>query len=136
MSPLAQPPRRRSRPRSSIPAPPSEGEATLRLHLRAQLPRQLRPVEQHAFSAELGRAHRIDFAWPDRMLAVEVDGAVHRIRERFRSDLERHNLLQVLGWRVLRFSPADVRSGKAVDTIAAVLAADRDAALAAIQRKE
>jgi hypothetical protein len=69
------------------------------------------------------------------MLAVEIDGAVHRIKGRFKADLERHNVAQMLGWRVLRFSTADVKSAKAVDAVRAVLAGDEQAALAAIQRR-
>jgi very-short-patch-repair endonuclease len=114
---------------------PSAGEAEFDLHCRAVLPRQLLPVRQHPLL--YGRGWRLDFAWPDRMLAVEIDGAVHRIKGRFRSDIERHNVLALLGWRVLRFSPSDVSSGKAIDVLRAVLVdADGSAALVAAQRKD
>lgn len=116
-----------------LPAPESPGEEELALHIRAYGLEP--PRRQYLFAEHLGRAFAMDFAWPDRMLTVEIDGAVHRIKGRFRADLERHNLAQVLGWRVLRFSPADVKSAKAVDTVRAVLAGDEQAALAAIQRK-
>jgi very-short-patch-repair endonuclease len=67
------------------------------------------------------------------MLAVEIDGAVHRIKGRFKADLERHNLAQLLGWLVLRFSPADVKSGRALGVLEALFAGDEFAALAAVQ---
>lgn len=92
-------------------------------------------VRQYPFAEHLGRRHAFDFAFPDRLLAVEIDGAVHRIKGRFAADVERHNLAQVLGWRVLRFRPADVLTGKAIDAVRAVLAGDHPAALAAIQRR-
>jgi very-short-patch-repair endonuclease len=112
----------------------SVGEETLALHLRALgAPPHVR---QHRFGAEIDRDWRFDFCWPARRLAVEVDGAVHRIKGRFRADLERHNVAQMLGWTVLRFSPRDVASGKAVDVILAALTGDQAAALVAIQRKE
>jgi len=70
------------------------------------------------------------------MLAIEIDGSVHRIKGRFKADLERHNLAQLLGWRVLRFSPADVKSGKAIGVLEALFAGAESAALAAAQRRQ
>jgi very-short-patch-repair endonuclease len=116
----------------------SEGEAALALHIRAlKLPK---PERQYRFTEALARdkkarKHAFDFCWPDRMLAVEVDGGVHRIKERFRADIERHNLAQILGWRVLRFSPADIKAGKAIDALERLFAGDADGALTATQRR-
>jgi very-short-patch-repair endonuclease len=52
---------------------------------------------------------RFDFAWPDRMVAVEVDGGQYiskRPGGRHNTDQDRHklNVAAMLGWRVLRFS--------------------------------
>lgn len=125
------PPRSSSKPRKAGRVP-SPGEEALALHLRAY---GVAAVRQHLFAEHLGRGFAFDFAWPELRLAVEVDGAVHRIKGRFAADVERHNLAQLLGWRVLRFRPADVLSGKAIDAVRAVLAGDDSAALAAIQRR-
>lgn len=109
----------------------SPGEEELSLHLRAlKLPE---PVREFPFCPD--RRHRFDFCWPDRKLAVEVDGGVHRIKGRFLADVERHNLAQLLGWTVLRFTPGDVSAGKAVDAIEAVLGGDAGRALEIVQRK-
>ena len=110
----------------------SPGEEMLALHLRSY---GIPVVRQQAFAEHLGRAFRFDFSFPEHRLAVEVDGAVHRIKARFRADLERHNLAQVLGWRVLRFSTADIASAKAIDAVRAVLAGDQEGVLAALQRR-
>lgn len=110
----------------------SAGEESFALHCRAIFPRSLQPVRQHPVLA--GRKWALDFAWPDRMLAVEVDGAVHRIKGRFAADLERSVVLTLLGWRVLRFSPAQVESAQAIDVVERVLAGDLNAALEAAQR--
>jgi very-short-patch-repair endonuclease len=109
----------------------SEGEERLALHLRAALLPP--PGRQFRFAVALGRKYAFDFCWQDRMLAVEIDGSVHRIKGRFRGDLERHNLAQLLGWRVLRFSPDDVKSGRALGVLEALFAGDESAALAAVQ---
>lgn len=56
-----------------------------------------------------GKPAFLDFAYPDRMLGVELDGdASHFGARRSRSDQTRENDLQVLGWRVLRFDWDDV----------------------------
>lgn len=60
------------------------------------------------------RRFRLDFAFPQWTLAVEVDGAVHRIKERFNADRERGQVAMLHGWRVLHVSPKEVRSGHAI----------------------
>jgi very-short-patch-repair endonuclease len=78
-----------------------------------------RPVRQHPVG---GTPYRLDYAWPDRLLAVEVDGyGPHSSREAFQSDRARQNALVLAGWTVLRFTWADVR--------------DRPAAVAAVLRR-
>jgi very-short-patch-repair endonuclease len=53
----------------------------------------------------------VDFVWRDRRLIVEVDGyAYHRSPERFEADRERDVDLTVAGWRVLRFTWAQIQT--------------------------
>lgn len=55
------------------------------------------------------RTYRIDFAYPDLNVAVEVDGYEKRAtREAFQHDTERQTALAVLGWKVLRFTWLDL----------------------------
>lgn len=77
-------------------------------------------VGQYEFHPE--RNWRIDLAWPAQKLAVEVDGAVHRIKGRFDSDLEKHQALFLDHWRLLRVSNKQVRDGEAVKLVARALA--------------
>lgn len=72
----------------------------------------LSPVPEYRFYE--GRKWRLDLAYPDRRLAIEVDGAVHRIKGQFYRDLEKHQALFFEGWRLLRVSTAQVRSGAAL----------------------
>ena len=61
-----------------------------------------------SFQHPVGR-YRIDFAYPELLIAIEVDGyGPHSSRAAFQSDRERQNLLVALGWTVLRFTWADV----------------------------
>lgn len=64
------------------------------------------PVAQHEVSVA-GSLYRIDFAYPDVMLGIEVDGFdVHRVRTAFDHDRRRGNALQNRGWRLLHFTSA------------------------------
>jgi len=67
------------------------------------------PIEEYNFDAMIGRRHRFDFAWPDRRVAVEVDGNAWHTRGGGRhgtdADREKMNLAVSMGWRVFRFSP-------------------------------
>jgi len=66
-------------------------------------------VEEFPFSAIVGRKHRFDFAFTDKMVAVEIDGNAWNVKGGGKhmqdSDLEKLNLAVTLGWRVFRFSP-------------------------------
>jgi very-short-patch-repair endonuclease len=54
-----------------------------------------------------GRERRIDFCYPDRMIALEAQGyEMHGRRERFDADALRGNELLLAGFRVLQFTSA------------------------------
>lgn len=62
------------------------------------------PAQQHRVRLG-GRSVRIDLAYPDRKLAIELDGwEFHRTRTAFDDDRARANLLAMQGWTVLRFT--------------------------------
>jgi very-short-patch-repair endonuclease len=70
---------------------------------RARLPQPVRHVPVATY--------RIDLAYPEAMLAIELDGREYHVtRERWNHDLRRQNELELAGWRVLRFTWADVTS--------------------------
>jgi very-short-patch-repair endonuclease len=82
------------------------------------------PVTEHRFHPI--RRWRFDLAWPDRMLAVEVDGGVfsggrHVRGKGFEEDLMKLNEAALLGWKVLRFSSGQVRRGVAIQVLRRVL---------------
>jgi len=68
------------------------------------------------------RRWRIDYAWPEYMLAVEIEGAIwtqgrHTRGSGFLKDLEKYNTLTLLGWRLLRFSGEWVKHGSAIEAV-------------------
>jgi len=89
-----------------------------KLLLRSRLPR---PVQQHR--VRIGRRTiRIDFAYPERKIAIEYDGwKPHQTRLAFDDDRARDNELEIRGWIVLRF-PSRWTRGEIVATVRAALA--------------
>jgi very-short-patch-repair endonuclease len=105
------------------PGVQSEGEATLAAQLR--MLKAPPPVAEYRF--EQARQWRFDFAWPEFMVAVEVEGG-HWIRGagshgggRFESDCAKYNEAAILGWLVLRFTTDMVMDGRAVQAITRAL---------------
>lgn len=67
------------------------------------------------------RRWRFDFAWPDLLLAVELEGGTwasgrHTRGPGFEKDCEKMNEAAILGWHVLRFTTNMVDDGRAVNT--------------------
>ena len=67
---------------------------------------------------------RVDAAWPDQRVIVELDGwAYHHDRAAFQADRARDARLLRVGWRVVRFTHADViqRPAYLADTLRELL---------------
>lgn len=65
------------------------------------------PMPQPQFEIRRGGRFvgRVDFAWPDERLLVEVDGhEYHATREQRAADSQRQNILTEMGFRVVRFT--------------------------------
>ncbi len=104
----------------------TERRAAYRVDYELELARQVHlaglpePVRQHRFHPV--RKWRFDLAFPAHLLAVEVDGGVwingrHTTGAGYSKDCEKLNEAVLLGWRVLRFTPAMVSDGSAVQYI-------------------
>jgi len=82
------------------------------------------PIREHRFHKF--RLWRFDFAWPEVLLAVEVEGGIysggrHTRGAGFERDLEKYNAATLAGWRVLRLSGGMIRSGYALRAITVAL---------------
>jgi len=80
------------------------------------------PVPQKEFLFHRRRKWRFDLAWPELLIAVEIEGGVwtngrHVRGEGYENDCEKYNEAQMLGWMVLRFTPGMVKRGKAYTLI-------------------
>lgn len=94
---------------------PRADKAPLLLHaLRALAPDLQRPVPEYRFAKP--RLWRFDWAWPDRMVAAEVDGGRWKPgggRHGSDADYEKLNAARVAGWLVLRFTVSMLTDGPA-----------------------
>jgi hypothetical protein len=117
----------------------SKLEDTLLLQMRAVgLPE---PVRELRFAAEyVGKGKglrerlaaaglkdwRFDFAWPDLMFAVEVEGGTwvsgrHNRGAGFEADAIKYGEAMRLGWAVYRCTTGIIKSGQAVELIEALI---------------
>lgn len=84
------------------------------------------PVPEYRFHPT--RKWRIDFAWPDQKVALEIEGGVfmkgggrHSRGAGFRKDIEKYNAAAALGWRIVRALPEQMKSGEALTAVEAAL---------------
>jgi len=82
------------------------------------------PMEEHRFAPP--RRWRFDYAWPDKKVALEVEGAVwtqgrHTRGSGFLKDMEKYNCAVLLGWRVIRCTPQTLRSVETRQMLAQLL---------------
>ncbi|MDQ8954571.1 DUF559 domain-containing protein [Acinetobacter rudis] len=108
---------RRKRPAVKTQKVVSEGEATLAQHLK---------VHGISFETEFkfhqDRKWRADFYLTGTKLLIEVEGGIwsngrHTRGRGYQADIEKYNAAAMLGYTVLRFSTADVKSGRAIEQI-------------------
>ena len=96
----------------------SEAEETLAWQMRvAGLPE---PAREYRFAPP--RRWRMDFSWPDALVAVEVEGGRwvggrHNSPSGFVRDMEKYNAAALLGWAVVRVTPEMVTSGEALNLV-------------------
>ena len=84
----------------------SPQETRLRLVMaRGRIPA---PVAQYVVRHAGHFVARVDFAWPERKVAVEYDGIWHGEKGQFARDRRRLNALQEAGWRVVFVTAADL----------------------------
>ena len=72
------------------------------------------------------RKFKFDYAFPDDMLAIEIEGGIwtsgrHIRAVGFLKDMEKYNLAAANGWRLLRFSPQNMLLGTNIDLVVQAL---------------
>jgi very-short-patch-repair endonuclease len=82
------------------------------------------PVPEFRFAPP--RRWRIDWAWPDQRVGLEVDGGVwvggrHTRGAGWLQDTEKLNAAAALGWRMLRCTPQQLASGAILEALTEAL---------------
>jgi hypothetical protein len=83
------------------------------------------PAAEYRFSE---RRWKFDWAWPDRKLALEVEGGLwimgrHNRPVGMQKDFEKYNAAACLGWRVLKCTPRTLCTSATLETIKEAIAA-------------
>lgn len=96
----------------------SEGETLMEAWIKSQGYEGW--IAEHRFHPT--RRWRFDFANPELMLAIEVEGGTysqgrHTRGKGFEADCEKYAEAMLLGWDVYRCTTGMVKSGKAFETI-------------------
>ena len=79
------------------------------------------PIREYRFSPP--RRWRLDFAWPELRLAVEVEGGIwmgksgHNTGAGISRDIVKSNALAMEGWMLLRVTAGAIESGEALKMI-------------------
>jgi very-short-patch-repair endonuclease len=89
------------------------------------------PVKEWRFHPV--RRWRLDYAWPELRVGVEVHGAIytrgrHTRGKGFERDREKMNEAQLLGWRILEVTPGHITSGLALKWVEQLLSKVSEAA--------
>lgn len=63
------------------------------------------------------RKFRADAAIIDAQLAIELEGAVHRIKKVYKADIRKRQIAMAHGWLILPILPEQVRSGAVVNIV-------------------
>ena len=73
------------------------------------------------------RRWRLDFAWIDQKIGVEVEGGIwlprsgHNTGVGISRDVEKGNSLTLLGWKLIRVTGKMIKSGEALNIIESIL---------------
>jgi very-short-patch-repair endonuclease len=102
----------------------NEGEMILVLQCLAD---GLTDFEQE-YRFDVKRKYRLDLAFPKQKVGIEINGGIwhgkaHSSPLMILRDMEKGNLLILSGWRVLRYTPAQVKDGTAIWGLKALLCA-------------
>lgn len=106
--------------RQALHAAGSDLERTFAFHLRAH--RITGWVQEYPFATECLRNWRLDFAWVDLRMAVEIEGGTkgfgrHNQPAGFEEDCLKYNEGTIRGWRIIRLTSDMVTDGRGIDVV-------------------
>lgn len=93
---------------------------------RALLAKHGLPLPTPEYRFHPTRRWRMDYAWPEHRVALEVEGGVwtgghHTRGSGFLGDIEKYNMAATLGWRILRCQPKELLTMATVELVRSAL---------------
>lgn len=84
------------------------------------------PEYEYRFAKAIGRQWRFDAAFPEHLVAIEVEGGAwvngrHNRGSGFEADLLKYATATAMGWRVIRVGSKLIKSGEATELIKQLL---------------
>lgn len=69
------------------------------------------PIQEYRFN--LNRKWRFDFAYPDKKIAIEIEGGIwiqgrHSRGKGMLTDMEKYNWAVINGWKILRYAQNNI----------------------------
>lgn len=82
------------------------------------------PIPEYRFHHT--RQWRFDYAWPQKKIALEIEGGVFTQGRHSRGagmvgDMEKYNNAAVLGWRIIRTTPSNLCKSSTIQLINQIL---------------
>lgn len=89
------------------------------------------PRSAPEYQFQPGRRWRFDHAWPEAMVAIELEGGVfirgrHLRPKGYSRDCEKYNTAQLAGWRVFRLTTDQFERGEFLADIAKLVRCDQE----------
>lgn len=96
--------------------------STLEINLALQIRALKLPAPEREFYFMKPRRFRFDFAWPDRMVALEAEGGTwmngrHNRGAGYESDCLKYSEAAIRGWKVIRATGKMVNDGTAIELL-------------------
>ena len=107
-------PRREAPAHRPAPGLAGQKESEIERRFAQQIRAAGLPEPEREYYHLVGRDFRLDFAWPDRKLGVEIQGMAHRIKGKFNADIEKRALALLAGWTILEVNGAAVRDERGI----------------------
>lgn len=104
-----------------LPKKLSPGEEAFALHCRVK---KLEPAREFLFHPN--RMWRFDFAFPQKLIGIEIEGGTwtdgrHSRGSGYEKDLAKYNTAARMGWVILRYTTQMVMSGEAINDVLEVI---------------
>lgn len=86
------------------------------------------PMPEAEYRFHKTRKWRMDFAWPAQKLAIEIMGGIyqqgrHTRGAGYENDMQKFNAAQIADWKILQYTPRQIRAGEWVEDVKMILEA-------------